>query len=195
MWTQRGILSIFFMGLLLCHILPGRYSSSTIGSFHRLASSCLLMAAYKSKRAKTSTNRSNQKSTYKKKSCSANWKRCGHRETSLPQSRLFITEKGVVASVIKRLIDKLEQTASETLINILIMLDNKDDEHEKRIDKQDERLDDFEDKLDTFQRSFDGTKAEVDSNVDMKKGITKAVINAIIVGVIAWILSRIGIGG
>src|SRR5699024_11453950 len=83
MWTQRGILSIFFMGLLLCHILPGRYSSSTIGSFHRLASSCLLMAAYKSKRAKTSTNRSNQKSTYKKKSCFANWKRCGHRETSL----------------------------------------------------------------------------------------------------------------
>ena len=107
----------------------------------------------------------------------------------------FITTKGVVASVIKRLIDKLEQTASETLINILIMLDNKGDEQKKRIDKQDERLDEFEDKLDTFQRSFDGTKAEVDSNVDMKKGITKAVINAIIVGVIAWILSRIGIGG
>src|SRR5699024_7103680 len=117
------------------------------------------------------------------------------RQKSLLQSRLFIMEKGVVASVIKRLIDKLEQTASETLINILIMLDNKGDEHEKRIDKQDERLDDFEDKLDAFQRSFDGTKAEVDSNVDMKKGITKAVINAIIVGVIAWILSQIGIGG
>src|SRR5699024_7881948 len=107
----------------------------------------------------------------------------------------LLCSKGVVASVIKRLIDKLEQTASETLINILIMLDNKGDEQKKRIDKQDERLDDFEDKLDTFQRSFDGTKAEVDSNVDMKKGITKAVINAIIVGVIAWILSRIGIGG
>lgn len=104
-------------------------------------------------------------------------------------------QKGRGVCVIKRLIDKLEQTASETLINILIMLDNKGDEHEKRIDKQDERLDDFEDKLDTFQRSFDGTKAEVDSNVDMKKGITKAVVNAIIVGVIAWILSQIGIGG
>lgn len=97
--------------------------------------------------------------------------------------------------MIKRLIKKLEETASETLITILIFLDDKLDKQEKKIDKQDERLDEFEDKLDTFQRSFDGTKAEVDSNVDMKKGITKTVINAIIVVIIGWILSRIGIGG
>lgn len=101
----------------------------------------------------------------------------------------------MVASVIKRLIKKLEETASETLITILIFLDDKLDKQEKKIDKQDERLDEFENKLDTFQRSFDGTKAEVDSNVDMKKGITKTVINAIIVVIIGWILSRIGIGG
>src|SRR5699024_12640372 len=104
-------------------------------------------------------------------------------------------EKGRGVCVIKRLIDKLEQTASETLINILIRLDNKADEHEKRIDKQDERLDDIEDKLDTFQRSFDGTKAEVDSNVDRKKGITKAVVTAITDGESPRGLSRIGIGG
>lgn len=97
--------------------------------------------------------------------------------------------------MIKRLIKKLEETASETLINILFFLDDKLDKHEDRMDEQDKRLNKFEDKLDTFQRSFDGTKAEVDSNIDMKKGVTKAIVNAIIVIVIGWLLSRIGIGG
>lgn len=90
--------------------------------------------------------------------------------------------------MIKRFIKKVEQTASEAMVAMFLYIDDKLDNHEKRIDK-------MEHKIDKFERSFDSTKAEVDSNIDKKKGIYKAIVNAIIVGVIAWILSRIGLGG
>jgi tetrahydromethanopterin S-methyltransferase subunit G len=90
--------------------------------------------------------------------------------------------------MIKRLIKKIEETASETMVALLFYIDDKLDNHENRLDK-------MEHKIDKFERSFDSTKAEVDSNIDKKKGIYKAIVNAIIVGMIAWILSQIGLGG
>lgn len=106
----------------------------------------------------------------------------------------IITKKRGGARVIKNFLKKIEETASEAMIAILLYIDNKLDNHDERLDRHKERMNQFEEKLDRFERGFDSTKAEVDSNIDRKKGITKAVLNAIIVGVIAWILSRIGMG-
>lgn len=97
--------------------------------------------------------------------------------------------------MIKRFIKRVEESASEAWVAILVYIDGKLDHHEKRLDKNDERMQSFEDKLNKFERSFDNTKAEVDSNVDKKKGIYKAFINAVIVGIVAFILSRLGLGG
>lgn len=96
--------------------------------------------------------------------------------------------------MIKRFLKKIEQSASEAWVAILVYIDSKLDNHDERLDRHKERMNQFEEKLDKFERSFDNTKAEVDSNIDRKKGISKAVINAIIVGIIAFILSRLGLG-
>lgn len=96
--------------------------------------------------------------------------------------------------MIKRLLKKIEETSSETMVALFIYIDNKLDDLDRKSDKHDERLNDLDNKIDKFERSFDSTKAEVDSNVDRKKGIQKAIINAIVVGIIAYIFSRIGLG-
>lgn len=96
--------------------------------------------------------------------------------------------------MIKRFIKKIEETSSEAWIAILVYIDNKLDKHDERLDRHRARMDNMEHKLDKFERNFDSTKAEVDSNIDKKRGIQKSVINAIIVGLIAFILSRLGLG-
>lgn len=97
--------------------------------------------------------------------------------------------------MIKRFIKKIEQSASEAMIAILLYIDDKLDAHDEKLKKQNERMDKFEQKIDKFERSFDSTKAEVDSNIDKKKGVYKAVVNAVIVGIVAYILTRLGLGG
>lgn len=97
--------------------------------------------------------------------------------------------------MIKRFIKRIEQSANDAWITILLYIDDKLDDHENRLDNHEDRMDGFESKLDKFERSFDSTKAEVDSNADRKKGVYKAVINAVIVGIVAYILTRLGLGG
>lgn len=97
--------------------------------------------------------------------------------------------------MIKRILDTTKDKIDDVMLSVLLYIDTTLDKHEDRLDKNDERMKSFEDKLTEFDKNFDSTKAEVESNIDKKKGIYKAVTNAVIVAIVAYILSRLGIGG
>lgn len=88
--------------------------------------------------------------------------------------------------MIKRFIKKIEETATEALITILYYIDDKLDNHDKRIDSLENKLEEFEDK-------FSPTIAEVESQSNTRKLIKKSVITAGGGIIIGWILKHFGI--
>src|SRR5699024_3961257 len=106
-------------------------------------------------------------------------------------------QKGVAESVrdlVDRLMVKVEEKYDDALVSVLSYILRRLNAHKEAARKIDEKLDNFEDRLGEFERTFDSTKATVDSDVEKKKGITKAIWNAVIVALVAYLLSRIGIG-
>ena len=96
--------------------------------------------------------------------------------------------------LIDRLMVKIEDTYDDALISVLSYILRRLDSHADKTRKIDDRLEEFDERLRVFERTFDSTKATVDSDVEKKKGITKAIWNAVIVALVAYLLSRIGIG-
>lgn len=96
--------------------------------------------------------------------------------------------------LVDRLMSKVEEAYIDALTSVLWFILRRLDRHGEKFKDIQERLDVFEDRLDNFERNFDSTKATVDSDVEKKKGISKAIWNAVIVAIVAYILSRIGIG-
>lgn len=96
--------------------------------------------------------------------------------------------------LIERLMTKVEEAYIDALTSVLWFILRRLDRHGEKFKDIHERLDVFEYRLDNFERNFDSTKATVDSDVEKKKGISKAIWNAVIVAIVAYILSRLGIG-
>lgn len=96
--------------------------------------------------------------------------------------------------LIDRLMVKIEDTYDDALISVLSFILRRLDSQADKTRKIDDRLEEFDERLRVFERTFDSTKATVDSDVEKKKGITKAIWNAVIVALVAYLLSRIGIG-
>lgn len=96
--------------------------------------------------------------------------------------------------LVDRLMSKVEEAYIDALTSVLWFILRRLDRHGEKIKDIHVRLDVFENRLDNFERNFDSTKATVDSDVEKKKGISKAIWNAVIVAIVAYILSRLGIG-
>lgn len=88
--------------------------------------------------------------------------------------------------MIKRFIKKIEETATEALITVLYYIDDKLDNHDKRLDSLENKLEEFED-------NFSPTIAEVESQSNTRKLIKKSVITAGGGIIIGWILKHFGI--
>lgn len=88
--------------------------------------------------------------------------------------------------MIKRFIEKIEETSTEAMVTILYYIDDK-------LDAQDDRLDRLEEKIDEFEDQFNSTKAEVDSQANTRKLIKKTVVTGVISAIIAFILRHLGI--
>lgn len=88
--------------------------------------------------------------------------------------------------MIKRFIKKVEETATEALITILYYIDDKLDNHDKRLDSLENKLEEFED-------NFRPAIAEVESQSNTRKLIKKSGITTAVGIAIGWILKHFGI--
>lgn len=96
--------------------------------------------------------------------------------------------------MIKRFLKRIEETTSEAWIAILTYIDNKLDNHDKRLDRHRDKINELEKRVDDFEDNFNSTKAKVDADYELKKDMRKWVLNAIIIGIVGFILARLGLG-
>lgn len=97
--------------------------------------------------------------------------------------------------MIKLFLDRLEQATSDTWKSILKYIDDKLDDHNKRIRKieQYDKLNNLELRVSDLEKKYDKTRMDVENSAENRKFWKKAFLTAAIGAVVTYMANMIGL--